>query len=195
MIIHFNGYPGTGKLTIAQILAKRLGAHLVDNHAVINTVYAAGHQHASPGYLDFYMALFTSVCQELRGNKAISHILMTNALANEIPRDIDKFMQIKELAAQRQEPFIPVLLHCSREENIRRVVAPSRAEKKKLTNSDILKTIMDEKYTIYHPDDHPYNLRLDTTHLSPDQASDEIFNHIQKLGLNHVPLPSHPASH
>ena len=35
-IVHINGWPGTGKLTIARLLAGRTGAKLVDNHTLIN---------------------------------------------------------------------------------------------------------------------------------------------------------------
>jgi broad-specificity NMP kinase len=35
-IVHINGCPGTGKLTIARLLAPMIGAKLVDNHTLIN---------------------------------------------------------------------------------------------------------------------------------------------------------------
>jgi shikimate kinase len=34
MIIHINGYPGVGKLTIGRIVAEQLGGRLLDNHSV-----------------------------------------------------------------------------------------------------------------------------------------------------------------
>src|SRR4051794_30771602 len=36
LIVHINGWPGTGKLTIARILARRLDAKLLDNHTLLN---------------------------------------------------------------------------------------------------------------------------------------------------------------
>ena len=40
MIIHINGFPGVGKLTIAKILAEKLGARLLDNHSIYNVALA-----------------------------------------------------------------------------------------------------------------------------------------------------------
>ena len=39
-IIHINGWPGTGKLTVGRLLAERLGARLVDNHTLLNPAEA-----------------------------------------------------------------------------------------------------------------------------------------------------------
>ena len=40
MIIHLNGLPGVGKLTIARELALRLGAHVLDSHSIYNVALA-----------------------------------------------------------------------------------------------------------------------------------------------------------
>src|SRR5689334_8655837 len=40
MIIHINGYPGVGKLTVARTLAERIGAKLLDNHSIYNIALA-----------------------------------------------------------------------------------------------------------------------------------------------------------
>jgi broad-specificity NMP kinase len=32
VIVHLNGWPGVGKLTVARLLAPRLQARLIDNH-------------------------------------------------------------------------------------------------------------------------------------------------------------------
>ena len=39
-IVHINGWPGTGKLTVGRLLAKRLGARLIDNHMLLNPAEA-----------------------------------------------------------------------------------------------------------------------------------------------------------
>jgi hypothetical protein len=40
LILHINGWPGSGKLTIGRIVAGRLGARLLDNHTVLNPAEA-----------------------------------------------------------------------------------------------------------------------------------------------------------
>lgn len=51
MLIHINGMPGVGKLTVAGMLAGKFGMHLVDNHSLINAAYASGFPHGSEGYM------------------------------------------------------------------------------------------------------------------------------------------------
>lgn len=42
LIIHINGWPGCGKLTIGRELAKRLGARLLDKHTIIKAMMVSG---------------------------------------------------------------------------------------------------------------------------------------------------------
>jgi cytidylate kinase len=39
MILHINGWPGVGKLTIGKIIAKKLKGRLLDNHAIYNVAF------------------------------------------------------------------------------------------------------------------------------------------------------------
>ncbi len=48
MIIHLNGMPGTGKLTIARLVAQELEGRLVDNHSIIDEV-TLEHEFDSQG--------------------------------------------------------------------------------------------------------------------------------------------------
>ncbi|KAK1674766.1 hypothetical protein BDP55DRAFT_666228 [Colletotrichum godetiae] len=61
-IIHINGYPGTGKLTIARALEQKLapGARLIHNHPLINPADAVLHR-IGPGYQDLRKAICGTV--------------------------------------------------------------------------------------------------------------------------------------
>lgn len=187
MLIHLNGMPGVGKLTVAQILADRLSAHLVDNHSIINAAYVPGHAHGSDGYVRTLKALNTLLYQELTRPDAPKNLIFTNALANEFGEDRERFQAVFDLAQQRGDAFVPVLLWCDLEENLRRVVSPDRKLKKKLTKPDILKTTY-EKYTIIHPNDHPNQIRIDTTDKTPEQTAQIIIDHVAQFI---APSPSH----
>lgn len=180
MLIHLNGMPGVGKLTVAQILADRLSSHLVDNHSIINAAYVPGHAHGSVGYLRTLRALNALLYQELTLPDAPKNLIFTNALANEYHEDLERFQAVFDLASQRGDAFIPILLWCDLDENLRRVVSPDRRLKKKLTKPDVLKTTH-EKYTIIHPCDHPNQIRIDTTHNTPDQTAQIILDHVARF--------------
>ena len=112
MLIHLNGMPGVGKLTVAQILADRLSAHLIDNHSIINAAYVPGHAHGSDGYLRTLQALNTLLYQELNRPDAPKNLIFTNALATEYGPDAERFQAVVDLATQRGDHFVPVLLSC-----------------------------------------------------------------------------------
>ena len=56
MLVHINGYPGVGKLTIGRALADQLGAKLLDNHSVYNVAFALT-EFKSPEFYDTVRAV------------------------------------------------------------------------------------------------------------------------------------------
>lgn len=190
MIIHFNGMPGVGKLTIAQKLALRLNAHLLDNHALINTVYAMGYEHGSEGYLKALSDLTRLVYEKLLRPDAPKTIILTNALVNESHTDVERFKAVADFARARNQVFVPVLLTCSPEENLRRAVNHERSYKQKLTNPNVLAAIHQKNYTFCHLPDSPHQVTLDVTSLHPDQSVDTILSCLQKFNLFNLSSPS-----
>jgi cytidylate kinase len=180
MLIHINGMPGVGKLTVARMLAEKFGMHLLDNHSLINAAYAAGFAHGSDGYLRTLGEISKVIYGELAANKDIRHVVMTGCLAYEYGPDPERFAKIEKLAADRQESFVPIHLSCSQDENRRRIVSPDRKSKQKLMNADMVETLH-RKYTMIHPADHPHQTEIDTSDLSAEQTFAKISNHIQRF--------------
>lgn len=178
MLIHINGMPGVGKLTVGRMLAEKFGMHLVDNHSLINASYAAGFPHGSEGYLRSLLGITKVVYSELASNRDVQHIIMTNCLAYEYAPDPERFSAIEKLASDRKECFIPILLSCSQEENRRRIISPERKSKQKLMNPDAVESFH-QKYTMIHPINHPNQLEINTSDLSIEQTFDRISNHVQ----------------
>ncbi len=174
MLIHINGFPGVGKLTIARELEKLTGGRLIDNHAIINLAYLAA-EHGTPEFFDLHKNLTISLYKTLSTAKDLNLLIFTNAQATELPEDVERFNSIKDLAASRNEVFIPVVLTCDQEEHRKRVVSSDRADRKKLTRVDILESML-HNYTAYIPD-LPHTLVLDVTHLSPKEAAVIIKKH------------------
>jgi hypothetical protein len=40
MLIHLNGWPGVGKLTVGRLLQASIGGHLLDNHSIYNVAFS-----------------------------------------------------------------------------------------------------------------------------------------------------------
>lgn len=178
MLIHINGFPGVGKLTVARELEKLTGGRLIDNHAIINLAYLAT-EHGTPEFFDLHKSLTAALYKTLSQVKGLNLLIFTNAQAAELPEDIDRLNRIRDLAAARKEIFVPVVLTCDPEENKRRVVSADRAERKKLTHVGILEDML-QNYTPYIPDD-PHTLVLDVTHRTPLESAAFIKQHCDSL--------------
>ena len=53
MIVHINGWPGSGKLTVGREVARKLGARLLDNHT-LHDVAIRLCERGTPEYWDLY---------------------------------------------------------------------------------------------------------------------------------------------
>jgi hypothetical protein len=84
-------------------------------------------------------------------------------------------------AARRGATFIAVLLECDEAENIRRLIAPGRADRLKLTKTDVLGMLR----ALLRPDTG-IRIDLDVTALSREQAAHALYGHC----LQHLP-PEH----
>lgn len=182
-IVYLIGYPGVGKLTIAKALCQLTGAKLVDNHMANNPIFSIigvdGNTKIPEAAWDRVKAvrdiLFDTILHV--APRAFSYVL-TNVLLDD-DGDRDLFAQVRSLAEQRASLFVPVVLHCEKEEHLRRVAAPGRAEHYKDAQPSSLATLMAEHLLL--PIVHPHLLDLDTTLLSPQESANTILNHIDQI--------------
>lgn len=179
MIIHLNGFPGVGKMTIAKIVAKELDAHVLDDFTLTKLVYVATDRN-SPQYVAFLRDLTNVVYAHLGMADPSGLVILTNALATTYPEDKDRFKQVQELSETRGDSFVPIQIVCSPEEAMRRAELSNRHDKQKLTDPAALGNILN-KSALIHPTDHPNQLTLDVTDLVAEQAADEVVAHIKKI--------------
>ncbi len=171
MIIHINGWPGVGKLTVAKIIAERLDARLIDNHLIVNPS-AAIHEHGSPDYIRTNRRIREVLFDELaKAPREEVHVL-TDALEDGSDICAEIFESLADLARLRGVPLLSVSLDCDPEENTRRLVSPDRAHKGKLRDVEILLDIR-RAHTLMRPA-FEHRLDLDTTGRSPDSVAEEI---------------------
>lgn len=182
MIVHLNGMPGVGKLTVARLLAAKLPARLIDNHLFVDLAEAACDR--GDGYLPLLNRLNAAVYDALAERGTDETIVMTNALADDGAEDAARFAAVHDLAKRRGVAFVPVRLHCAEDVNTQRLLSGDRALKKKLRDPAVLKMLRDQ-YTIIHPADHPHALDVDTTALSAEVAAEKILAHLKNLQARH----------
>lgn len=174
LILHLNGMPGTGKLTVARILSDRLNARLVDNHSIINEVIKK-HSQGSPEYM---RAVMEETGRILGGG---GQLIFTNALAAENPKDRARLDQIAEHARRTGQIFWQILLNCELAENQRRLLDPQRRELQKLDDPEVLAQLHLD-YSIYHPP-ATHHLELDTSERSAAETAELILEGMRDLDL------------
>lgn len=190
-VIWMNGYPGTGKLTVATQLLRFLGednAVLIDNHQLIDKVQLS-RRH--PKYWEArrfqrQRAFETYVLPEAMRNKVI--------IFTEFQTDSDNGSETSMeylLAARRAcRLFLPVSLTCQENENIRRGMNAARCwtesgrRVNKLTDGHALRrlrrlTLFDFDDLSHHDDVKLDGLVIDVTDLHPEETAKKIVEAIE----------------
>jgi adenylylsulfate kinase-like enzyme len=181
MIIHFNGMPGVGKLTIAKALATKTGGTLIDNHMIIDVVVLT-HPRGTPEYRPAVQAGFLNYIRNIAAEPDTKIYILTNALANELPEDRELLDAIANATQHVGHSFIQVLVECDWNENLRRVVSDDRATKGKLRDAALADELR-KKYTIYHPPAE-HRLTIDSSQIEPEVAAGKVADYIKQLAIS-----------
>jgi thymidylate kinase len=169
-IIHINGWPGCGKLTIARLLAGRLNGKLLDNHTLLNPAEAL-FERTDPLHASLRRQVRASVLGHAAQLPAGVPLILTDALADD-KTDRAFFDDYRTLATTRGARLIAVLLDCERDENVRRLTSAGRAELQKLTDPDFLDQLR-ATYQLLRPKGVEL-IEIDVSALSPDEAAARI---------------------
>ncbi|KIL94120.1 hypothetical protein FAVG1_02682 [Fusarium avenaceum] len=176
-IIHINGFPGIGKLTIARKLVALLAPYngkLVHNHLLIDP---AGTilSRASADYQPLRRAIRTAIFNILATSRDTfdSVFVFTDFQSDD---DIGSAV----MAARRGCAFIPIVVTCSKEENLRRLTSMGRSQHEKLTDVELVARIRDNSAIHQSPDDF-FRMELDVTELDEDTAAHVMHRHILKV--------------
>lgn len=178
MIIHINGNPGVGKLTVARAFCEQTGARLIDNHLIVNL--AAAVTDRSTNYVEMLLSLTAMTYDYIARTCTDRTIVFTNALARGSTADEGRLTATAELATRMNRPFVPVLLSCEMDENARRIVSPDRAHRRKLMDPKILRELA-AQCELAHDPLHPNQLTIDTTHLQPTDVVAQMVAHAAKI--------------
>jgi chloramphenicol 3-O-phosphotransferase len=133
-LLFLHGAPAAGKLTIAKALLRIVPGRLMDNHAAIDlalTVFDFG----APGFWELVHDVRRSAL-----NAAAEHgvPLLVTTFCYADPEDREQVRQFEEIMQRHGAKLLPVFLHCSREEALRRVGNPDRVERRKISSGEYL---------------------------------------------------------
>ena len=177
MIIHINGWPGVGKLSVAREVAHKLGARLLDSH-VLHDVAGRLCDRGTDEYWELYYQVRDVAYGRVRALPSNDVLVMTNALLRESPREVEAWSAVEGLARDRSDRLVAVTLECSIAENVRRLRSEERLQRK-LADPELLMEWR-SKYTLLTTDSE-HSLTIDNSDLSADQAADKIVAVVQTM--------------
>lgn len=181
-IVYLLGYPGVGKYTVGRELARRMGAILIDsqvvNHPILALLDWDGKSELPTGTFDRAEPIREAVFSALEdiAPQPMSYIF-TNVLENK-PEDVAIYERLKGIASRRSSVFVPVMLTCVADVQLRRVQSQERALRFKTADPDGVRHLMTTT-TLYEPND-PELLTIDTTSLAPEQTASRILDSIER---------------
>ncbi|KAF3936660.1 hypothetical protein ABW19_dt0207510 [Dactylella cylindrospora] len=207
--IFINGYPGTGKLTVARELhfSKWDGCQK-KNNMVLQFALSTSTQHISaqntsdPEYQALRKAFRATLLDSI-ATAAPEHIsttwIFTECQSNS---HIGTSISHEYLAAaqRRNSPFVSIILTCALEENLKRLSHPSRktTPRRKLTNREVLKEIREQE--VIHRFGDWIGVRelvVDVTKLEPEEAAVVIKSFLEKIAVEQamgIPPPTRSSS-
>jgi hypothetical protein len=178
------GFPGTGKLTIAQSLAPAIGAKIVDNHWINNPIFgvvdADGHTPLPASIWDQTQKVREAVLDTIVTlSRPNASFIFTYVGLEGDPYDRQSYALMKGASERRDALFVPVMLLCSEKELARRIIMPERKDRLKETNS-LAAIERHRAFRILDPH-HPNQMTLDVSELSAFDAAEAIERHIRGL--------------
>ncbi len=179
MIIHLNGWPGVGKMTIGRLLADSLEARFIHNHVLHDVAFTCA------GYGDkdrwpLYEKVRKAAYDVLEHRPSSETFVMTNALCSGEVREEEAWGHVVTLAIKRGVPLIPVVLKASTSVIASRVCSEDRLSTKLKDPAELVAMTAEYKLQIPHVAEC---IEIDVGALSAVEASKSIQNSINKLAI------------
>ncbi|HEY1761625.1 MAG TPA: hypothetical protein VGG17_03425 [Acidimicrobiales bacterium] len=179
-IIYLIGSPAVGKYTVAKAIAEINGAAVVDNQLINLPIFSLLTEwpdaEVTKGMwkeIEFVRDAVFRMIEEVVP-RSMSYVL-TNALEDE-PEDHLLFERIKKMAIARESQFLPVVLTCELNEQLRRIPGPERTRRMKMDDLEKAKSYIEGTKFFASSDEEL--LTLDTTSSEPDIIAELILGEL-----------------
>jgi hypothetical protein len=170
-LLFIHGAPAAGKLTTARAVLDRVNGRLFDNHAAIDvarTVFDFG----APGFWELVQSVRMSVL-DAAAEKFFSLLVMTFVYVD--PHDLATFEQFEAIVERHGGEVLPVFLHCSIEEIVRRIGNADRVARKKMASVESVRDFVAEQQICAVP--RPACLILDSAANDAEANAQSIIRH------------------
>ncbi len=172
-VIYLIGPPAVGKFTIAKAIAAINGAAVVDNQLINLPIFSLltdwPDAEVTKGMwreIEFVRdAVFRMIEQVVP--RSVSYVL-TNALEDDSESHA-LYERVKKIAVSRGSVFLPVMLTCELEEELRRIPDPERTQRMKIDDLERARRYI-ESTTFFVPEEENL-LTIDTTSTEPSRVA------------------------
>lgn len=178
------GFPGIGKLTIANELRSLVPAKVIDNHWFNNPIFRLLDDDGMtplPNGISEYTAKIRQVVLDaiVAYSSPSESFVFTQALVEGNKGSLHTFQQISDAAQQCAAPLIPVRLLCDEDELARRVSTPARRERLKSIDEQASRQ-RSRRAQVFNPQ-HPFAAELDVTSKSAKASAAAIQEHVSRV--------------
>lgn len=184
-IVFMLGYPGVGKRTVGTHLAQILDAVLVDNSLInipLLTLFRWDGKVAIPMEIwERVKPIRAAVLGTIEDLAPKTNSYVFTDVLKDDPDGATEYVDVRSLAERRGSLFLPVLLDCDVDEQVRRIDTPDRRARLKGSDPEGYRLHRQHTRLFVPPSEHL--LRLDTTGTSAERTAEQIYRTLVARGL------------
>ncbi len=181
-VIHINGFPGTGKLTVAGHLIdlftdKQISAKLVHNHLLIDPADAILHR-TQPGYQQLRHAIRACIFNALETESAtFENVYIFTDFQSSDPVGSGVCAEYVAMTKTRGCRLVSIVLNCEEEENLRRLTSNNRHRTGKLIDGELVKRFRRDGAPVHRFKHDNISLELDIASCTAREVAEQIMLH------------------
>jgi AAA domain len=177
-LVFIYGPPATGKLTVAEALARRTGYKLFHNHLTVDLARAF-FEFGTPAF-GRYIDQLRFEAFEVAAREKVSGVIFTFCYA--LHQDDDFVRDVQDIVHKHGGEVNYVQLFCNRDELDKRVLEESRQRFRKISEVELLHTVI-SRHELFKPIPFVSNLSIDNTAVTAEDAAQRIVQHYQLPGV------------